>query len=103
MLIVSLLIAALALAAVIPGALRQNTPVESPEPARMEKDTRAIVFRAYKSLKDQRAHGLHLLTACIYQEHPDEKACIYALSETKKNLGRFDTSAIDAAITELEK
>lgn len=74
------------------------------EKAKEGEAVRRIVYKAYKGMLDQHAHGLEMLTAIIHRVGigcPPEIAR-FALEQTRERLSRFDCKPINKALDELK-
>lgn len=85
---------------------KKDTYPYDTEPVVMEdkegERVRWIVFKAYRGMLRQHAHGLHLLTACLSRDAVATNVALYALTETEKSLTRFNTRPIRDAIDEIK-
>ena len=68
------------------------------------RETRQILFEAYKELKNNRVPALDALTACLSKPEVPENVAIYALEQTKyRIIGRYSTKPIDDAIDKIRQ
>ena len=99
-------------ACVLPFALiarADKTKPREDEPAQdEEKDegvgvlVRGFIYSAYRGMLQQHAHGLWRLSACLSQKSVPVGVALTALTETAKELGRFNLAPIHNAIAEIE-